>query len=162
MNTSATEPETVLRDLLAGGPRNSRDILAAMAERQFTRKQTRCAREKLRVVIQRAGSGVDMHSLWSLPQDGEPGDSAKTAAHAQGNSTALAPAAAFVPTAVESRAPRGIRFGSRDVAALQGDELRTYARQVGVSQRDCAGLTEDRLRQNVRIVIANTFELLTE
>jgi len=62
-----------------------------------------------------------------------------------------------------SRAPEGIRkYTSRDVDVLTGDDLRAYARGAGVSPRDCAGLTEDRLRQNIKLVIQQTHELLTE
>lgn len=53
-------------------------------------------------------------------------------------------------------------LGSVDVDSLSGEALRAYARKAGVSPRDVAGLTEDRLRQNTKLVIANLFELLTE
>lgn len=62
-----TEPEIALRNLLAGGPRTSREVRDAMAIRQFSEKQTRTAREKQGVVIERAGSGLAMHSTWHLP-----------------------------------------------------------------------------------------------
>lgn len=50
---------------------------------------------------------------------------------------------------------------SRNVDALAGDELRAYARRIGVQRRDCEGLTEDRLRQNCKLFIANYFEMLS-
>lgn len=62
-----TEPEIILRALLANGARNSRDVLAAMATREFTPKQVRRAREKQGIVVRRSGSGVAMHSIWELP-----------------------------------------------------------------------------------------------
>ena len=49
---------------------------------------------------------------------------------------------------------------SRNVDALAGDELRAYARRIGVQRRDCEGLTEDRLRQNCKLFIANYFEMI--
>lgn len=84
-----------------------------------------------------------------------------------------APAVAHQPVVVasaiaqaepqHSRAPEGIRkYTSRDVDVLTGDDLRAYARSAGVSPRDCAGLSEDRLRQNIKLVIQQTYELLTE
>lgn len=51
---------------------------------------------------------------------------------------------------------------SVDVDGLQGEALKAHARRVGVSKRDIEGLTEDRLRQNVKLFIANHFELLAE
>jgi hypothetical protein len=53
-------------------------------------------------------------------------------------------------------------LGSVDVDSLSGDALRAYARRAGVSPRDVENLTEDRLRQNTKLTIANHFDLLTE
>lgn len=53
-------------------------------------------------------------------------------------------------------------LGSVDVDALSGEALKHYARRAGVPQRDVEHLTEDRLRANVKLTIANHFELLTE
>jgi hypothetical protein len=53
-------------------------------------------------------------------------------------------------------------LGSVDVDSLSGDALRRYAQRAGVLPRDVVGLTEDRLRQNTKLTIANHFELLTE
>lgn len=64
----------------------------------------------------------------------------------------------IVAIEVDDRRP----VGSVDVDSLSGDALRRYARRAGVLPRDCENLTEDRLRQNTKIVIANHFELLTE
>lgn len=53
-------------------------------------------------------------------------------------------------------------LGSVDVDSLSGHALKAYAKRAGVGQRDIDALTEDRLRQNVKLAIANHFELLTE
>jgi hypothetical protein len=53
-----SEPEALLQALLADGPRESRDVLAWMAERGFTPKQVRRAREKQCIVAQRSGCGA--------------------------------------------------------------------------------------------------------
>jgi hypothetical protein len=53
-------------------------------------------------------------------------------------------------------------LGSVSVDDLSGQQLKDYAKRAGVSQRDIEFLTEDRLRQNVKLAIANHFELLTE
>lgn len=71
----------------------------------------------------------------------------------------VAPVAPAVPSIdPDERKP----LGSLDVDALGGEALKRYARRAGVSPRDVDGLTEDRLRQNVKLTIANHFELLTE
>ena len=67
MTPHLSPPETYLRSLLGAGPRNSRDVLAAMAEQQFTPKQVRRARELQGIEIERSGNGADMHSTWRLP-----------------------------------------------------------------------------------------------
>lgn len=53
-------------------------------------------------------------------------------------------------------------LGSLDIDSLEGEALRTYALRAGVMPRDVQHLTEDRLRQNTKLVIANHFALLTE
>lgn len=68
------------------------------------------------------------------------------------------PAAASSPLAPENTAP----LASLDVDRLAGQALRTYARRAGVPQRDVDNLTEDRLRQNVKLTIARHFELISE
>ena len=45
-----------------------------------------------------------------------------------------------------------------DVNSIAGDELKGYARFLGITQRDVDGLTEDRLRQNCKARIADTSE----
>lgn len=72
------------------------------------------------------------------------------------------------PPAVQAAAPAQPELApddrtpwqSRNVDALAGDELRAYARRIGVQRRDCEGLTEDRLRQNCKLFIANYFEMI--
>lgn len=51
---------------------------------------------------------------------------------------------------------------SVNVDSLSGEALRAYARRAGVIPRDVANLTEDRLRQNTKLVIQTHFELLSE
>ena len=67
MNQHLSQAEEWLRSLLHGGPRNSREVLASMMEREFSPKQVRRARERQGVLIERAGSGSAMHSVWRLP-----------------------------------------------------------------------------------------------
>jgi hypothetical protein len=66
-----------------------------------------------------------------------------------------------VQAAAPVEAP-GAPLKSVDIDLLSGEALRDYARKAGVSPRDCDHLTEDRLRQNTKLFIANHFELLTE
>ena len=68
---------------------------------------------------------------------------------AHGNDAAKAPTSSWRP------------LGSVDVDSLSGYDLKAYAARAGVRQADIEHLTEDRLRQNVKITIANHFELLT-
>lgn len=42
------------------------------------------------------------------------------------------------------------------VDAIEGDELKSYARSLGITQRDVDGLTPDRLRQNCKARIAES------
>lgn len=51
---------------------------------------------------------------------------------------------------------------SVNVDSLSGEALRAYARRAGVFPRDIDNLTEDRLRQNTKLVIQTHFELLSE
>lgn len=53
-------------------------------------------------------------------------------------------------------------LASVDVDSLAGEALRKYARRAGVPQRDVDSLTDDRLKQNVKLTIARHFELLTD
>lgn len=71
---------------------------------------------------------------------------------------AIQPASAPPSYDLEDRKP----LGSVHVDDLSGDALKRYARRAGVSQRDVESLTEDRLRQNTKLTIANHFDLITE
>lgn len=51
---------------------------------------------------------------------------------------------------------------SVDVNSLEGEALRRYAKRAGIRQADIDFLSDDRLRQNIKLAIANHFELLTE
>lgn len=53
-------------------------------------------------------------------------------------------------------------LGSVNVDSLTGQALKDYAKRAGLRQDDIDFLTEDRLRQNVKLAIANHFELLSE
>lgn len=72
--------------------------------------------------------------------------------------TASAPQVASSPFAPANEPP----LASVDVDKLAGDALRRYARRAGVPQRDVDNLTEDRLKQNVKLTIARHFDLITE
>lgn len=53
-------------------------------------------------------------------------------------------------------------LGSVNVDSLSGEPLKVYAKRAGLRQADIDFLSEDRLRQNIKIAIANHFELLSE
>ena len=42
---------------------------------------------------------------------------------------------------------------SRSVSDMAGDELKAYARKIGVTERDVQGLSEMRLRQNCMVMV---------
>lgn len=42
------------------------------------------------------------------------------------------------------------------VDVIEGEELKAYARSLGITQRDVDGLTQDRLRQNCKARIAES------
>lgn len=51
-------------------------------------------------------------------------------------------------------APSGVGFAvSRSVNDMAGDELKAYARKIGVTERDVQGLSEMRLRQNCLVMV---------
>lgn len=88
---------------------------------------------------------------------------AKKAAAAVVAAAVIAQAAAVTPEpALELDTSANRPLGSVDVDSLSGDVLKRYALRAGVPTRDVENLTEDRLRQNVKLTIANHFELLTE
>ena len=51
---------------------------------------------------------------------------------------------------------------SRDIATMPHDELRTYAKQIGIRARDIEDLTETRLRQNCMLTVTALVEAYTE
>ena len=65
--TGMTDCEIVLRALLSEGPRNSREVLAELADRSFTAKQVRRARERQGVVMARDGFGPATRTTWRMP-----------------------------------------------------------------------------------------------
>lgn len=75
---------------------------------------------------------------------------------------AIAAAAASSAPSVQIDISDDRPLGSVDVDSLAGDVLKRYAKRAGVPPRDIENLTEDRLRQNVKLTIANHFELIAE
>lgn len=73
---------------------------------------------------------------------------------------AAAPEVAATPPTPDESSWRPL--GSLDVDSLAGEALKAYARRAGLREADIDFLTEDRLRQNVKLAIANHFELLSE
>lgn len=73
---------------------------------------------------------------------------------------AVPAAAPSLPVPAQPEPDDRTPWQSRNVDALAGDELRAYARRIGVQLRDCEGLTEDRLRQNCKLFIASYFEMI--
>lgn len=55
-------------------------------------------------------------------------------------------------------APSFYRNKRVNVDSISGDVLKTYARSLGIQQRDVDGLTEDRLRQNCKARIIDSME----
>ena len=51
---------------------------------------------------------------------------------------------------------------SRDIGTMPVAELKAYAKQIGVRQRDIDELTEDRLRQNCMLTVNALVEAYTE
>lgn len=92
----------------------------------------------------------------------------KAAAPLPASAPKQAPTSKSLPAEASVRAVAGLAdddrrpLGSVDVDSLSGEALRRYARRAGVFPRDVDNLTEDRLRQNTKLVIANHFELLAE
>jgi len=73
---------------------------------------------------------------------------------------ATAPAAA--PATAQDERQAGLGFGNslergRRLDLMNEPELRAYARQIGISQRDAEGLSVERLRQNCS---AQLYELI--
>ena len=75
-----------------------------------------------------------------------------------------APAPAVPPPTAPTR--QAHRFSdapkSRDIDSMPIDELRVYARQIGMTRRDAEELAEHRLRAGAKSFLAEYFEALTE
>jgi hypothetical protein len=54
--------------------------------------------------------------------------------------------------------PAFSRAKSVDIESIGGDELKAYARSIGITQRDVDGLTEARLRHNCKARLAHNME----
>lgn len=67
-NDVSDDPIEVLRRILRDGPVGGRLVKQLMTENGYTAKQTRTARERLRVITDRVGFGVETTSVWSLPE----------------------------------------------------------------------------------------------
>ena len=65
-------------------------------------------------------------------------------------------------TMAENKGTRDPLQRSRDIRSMFGDDLKAYAKQIGVRPRDIEELTEERLRQNCMLVVASLIEHLTE
>lgn len=113
-------PEIAITEMLAGGPLDSRAVVAGMVERGFSPKQTRRARELLRVVIERAGSGASMRSTWRLPEVAEhceesPRQLDRGAEYLDPGDSAPQPRRAFVPSSPAGRVVSGVVSMTRNV-----------------------------------------------
>lgn len=62
-----TAAESALVNILASGPKDSRDVFAAMQAAGISTKQTRTARERLALVVNRSGRREEARSVWTLP-----------------------------------------------------------------------------------------------
>lgn len=76
----------------------------------------------------------------------------------QAQAAAAEPPRRVSPLAPDNPPP----LASVDVDSLAGAALKEYARRAGVPARDIQNLTEDRLRQNVKLTITRHFELITD
>lgn len=61
-------PTEALKAVLQTGKMSSQEANKTMAASGYTTKQTRTAREKLKVVVTREGFGKDLKSFWELPR----------------------------------------------------------------------------------------------
>lgn len=79
---------------------------------------------------------------------------------------AEAPAGAPVPApqppvpAEAAQAPAAAADGNHptDVDRMSGEHLKAFAKKTGVIQRDIDGLSEDRLRQAIKLMLAERYE----
>lgn len=128
------EATQALAQILAGGPEDSRAALATMQARGFSAKQTRGARERLQVVIEREGTRRSMRSLWRLPDAPTQPVVAAPVVHA-GPALPAAPTVALHPGAGPRFARRVAFFATdRGMAAIEAAELAT-----ALAARDATG-----------------------
>lgn len=66
---------------------------------------------------------------------------------------AMAVSAAFL-----AKPPNFYRNARIDIGRLQGQDLKDYARSIGIMQRDVDHLTEERLRQNCKARVLDAIE----
>lgn len=71
-----------------------------------------------------------------------------------------AAAVAAVAQAVPAQASTDVLQPGRNIKTMPEAELRLYARQIGVSQRDATTLTVDRLRANCELTLMSFVENL--
>ena len=57
------------------------------------------------------------------------------------------------PAALPQGLPVADKNARGSVEDMSGEVLKAYARKVGIIERDIQGLSEDRLRQNIRAAI---------
>lgn len=60
-------PADCLRQILMSGALSAKEVKKLMSDNGYSEKQTRTARQKLGVEVERKGSGKDHVSLWQLP-----------------------------------------------------------------------------------------------
>ena len=130
---------------LQEGPRTSRDVVQQLVEHGFTPKQIRGARERLQVVVSRAGSGKAMHSTWALPLSEQAPPPAVIDASDQCKQPATAqPPAGPAPESVDALLPHEEALVVRRTLAFvaRGDLSGHAARELAttlVLKRDRAG-----------------------
>lgn len=87
------------------------------------------------------------------------------AAAAAASAVVAAPPAA-IQAAVAEVAPPAVHRDplqrAREIRTMEHAELRLYAKQIGIRQRDIDELTVDRLRQNCALTVASLVEAYTE
>lgn len=164
MSKNLNRPEHLLREFLAAGPCNSRAVLAAMADNGLTPKQVRGARERLGVVVQRAGSGAAMHSAWSLPPT-EPnicpaeGTNQIDGAFMPDGDALASEAAGSIPNVSPARA-RGTQPVVNQDAVLVGRQVRAQAR----AREGCTDAEQRLHRARVEAFVGRgiTIDIATE
>lgn len=142
MNQSTSPTEVCLRSLLSTGPRNSREVLAAMATWQFTPKQVRRARERQGIMVERSGNGAAMHSTWRLPDIAH--DNKNTAAAAGLSGCGAVGLRLSLPSAVAGSAPC-TEMQWPDAHRTEGEQRRHQARVAAFIKRGIDARTAGNL-----------------